>query len=85
MHWQNIVSRSSTKAEFRSMAATMAVIAWLIGLFKEIGLKYIYMCSCSVTSKLQYKLQLIQYSMKEQNILILTVILLEKKLQDGQI
>jgi len=33
------VSRSSAEAEFRSMAACTAEITWLIGLYKELGIK----------------------------------------------
>ncbi|XP_049348897.1 secreted RxLR effector protein 161-like [Solanum verrucosum] len=34
---QETVSRSSAKAEFRSMANCAAEITWLVGLFKELG------------------------------------------------
>nr|XP_009621230.1 uncharacterized protein LOC104112896 [Nicotiana tomentosiformis] len=34
---QKAVSKSSTEAEFRSMASCTAEITWLIGLFKELG------------------------------------------------
>nr|XP_033513338.1 uncharacterized mitochondrial protein AtMg00810-like [Nicotiana tomentosiformis] len=36
---QNTVSRSSTKAEYISMAWTVAELTWLIRLFKELGQK----------------------------------------------
>nr|XP_016478721.1 PREDICTED: uncharacterized mitochondrial protein AtMg00810-like [Nicotiana tabacum] len=36
---QSTISRSSAEAEFRSMASTVAEITWLIGLFKELGVK----------------------------------------------
>ncbi|XP_075095179.1 secreted RxLR effector protein 161-like [Nicotiana tabacum] len=34
---QNIVSRSSAEAEFRSMAACATEITWLVGLFNKLG------------------------------------------------
>ncbi|XP_019241956.1 PREDICTED: uncharacterized protein LOC109221992, partial [Nicotiana attenuata] len=34
---QSIVSRSSAESEFRSMAATVAEVTWLVGLFGELG------------------------------------------------
>ncbi|XP_019241993.1 PREDICTED: uncharacterized protein LOC109222038 [Nicotiana attenuata] len=36
---QQTVSRSSAEAEYKSMAATTAEIVWLLGLFKELGVK----------------------------------------------
>ncbi|XP_019246328.1 PREDICTED: uncharacterized protein LOC109225979 [Nicotiana attenuata] len=36
---QQIVSMSSTEAEYRSMAAATAEIIWLLGLFKDLGVK----------------------------------------------
>lgn len=36
---QEIISRSSTEAEFRSLASTVAEITWLIWLFKELRVK----------------------------------------------
>nr|XP_018627959.1 uncharacterized mitochondrial protein AtMg00810-like [Nicotiana tomentosiformis] len=33
----NIISRSSTEVEFRSMASTVAELSWLVGLFQELG------------------------------------------------
>ena len=36
---QDTVSRSSEEADFRSMAACAAEITWLVGLYKELGVK----------------------------------------------
>ncbi|XP_019223652.1 PREDICTED: uncharacterized protein LOC109205399 [Nicotiana attenuata] len=36
---QMTVSRSSAEAEFRSMASCAAEVTWMIGLFKELGVK----------------------------------------------
>ncbi|XP_016512829.1 putative mitochondrial protein AtMg00810 isoform X1 [Nicotiana tabacum] len=35
---QSIVSRSSAESEFRNMAATVAEVTWLVGLFGELGI-----------------------------------------------
>nr|XP_033512826.1 uncharacterized mitochondrial protein AtMg00810-like isoform X1 [Nicotiana tomentosiformis] len=35
---QSTVSRSSAESEFRSMAATVAEVTWLVGLFGELGI-----------------------------------------------
>ncbi|XP_019267582.1 PREDICTED: uncharacterized protein LOC109244875 [Nicotiana attenuata] len=36
---QTTVSRSSAEAEYRSLAATVAELVWLVGLIKEIGIE----------------------------------------------
>ncbi|XP_070052648.1 uncharacterized mitochondrial protein AtMg00810-like [Nicotiana tomentosiformis] len=36
---QTTVSRSSAEAEYRSLAATVAELLWLVGLIKEIGVE----------------------------------------------
>jgi len=36
---QETIARSSPETKFRSMASAVAEITWLIGLFKELGIK----------------------------------------------
>ncbi|WMV38165.1 hypothetical protein MTR67_031550 [Solanum verrucosum] len=38
---QETISRSSTEAEFRSMASTVAELSWLTGMFKELGVSIV--------------------------------------------
>nr|XP_016468632.1 PREDICTED: uncharacterized mitochondrial protein AtMg00810-like [Nicotiana tabacum] len=65
---QETMSRSSAEAEFRSMAANVAKIIWMIGLFKELGSEVHVPVRLFLTVKLLFRLQLILSFIKEQNI-----------------
>ncbi|XP_019259863.1 PREDICTED: uncharacterized protein LOC109237924 [Nicotiana attenuata] len=52
---QNTVSRSLAKAEFRSMASTVAEVSWLVGLFKELGIQIQLLLPCIVTVKQPFR------------------------------
>ncbi|XP_059310886.1 uncharacterized mitochondrial protein AtMg00810-like [Lycium ferocissimum] len=63
---QPTISRSSGESEYRSAATTVIEISWLIGLVKELGMKLNYQSTYSMIVSLQYKLQQILYTRKDQ-------------------
>ncbi|WMV35509.1 hypothetical protein MTR67_028894 [Solanum verrucosum] len=71
---QSTVSRSSTEAEYRSLASTMSELVWLLGMLKEVDAEIQLSVQICSNAKLLFKLLQIQYIMKGQNTLRLTVI-----------
>lgn len=50
---QETISRSSAETKFRSMAACIAEIIWLIGLFKELGVQELVELMCDSKAAMQ--------------------------------
>lgn len=65
------------------MASTMAEISWLIGWFKKLGMEVDLLVQLLCDAKIQFRLQLIQYFMKEQSIIDCHFV--KEKIQEGQI
>ncbi|XP_050115651.1 uncharacterized mitochondrial protein AtMg00810-like [Malus sylvestris] len=74
---QPTVARSSTEAEYRSLAHTAAEITWICKVFKDLSLHLPQVPSSGVTICLPYPLHPIQSFMLEPNILNLIIIISE--------
>jgi hypothetical protein len=67
---QPIVSRSSTEAEYKSVANATAKIMWIQGLLQELGIFFsVERCACGVITWVLHTYRLTQFSMLERNIL----------------
>ncbi|GJY39355.1 ribonuclease H-like domain-containing protein [Tanacetum coccineum] len=54
-----VTRRSSTEAEYRSMASVTCEVMWIVKVVKDLYVENLIPASCIVTLSLQYKLQLI--------------------------
>ncbi|XP_070054675.1 uncharacterized mitochondrial protein AtMg00810-like [Nicotiana tomentosiformis] len=64
---QQIVSRSSAEAEYRSMTAVIAELMWIKGMLEELGNKVKELIHLHCTARHHYKLQEVQFFTKEQS------------------
>jgi hypothetical protein len=76
---QATVSRSSTEAEYKSLADATAEIIWVQTLLTELGVKHPKAAYFGVIILGPHIYQLICFFMQEQNILKLIITLLEKE------
>ncbi|XP_075088251.1 secreted RxLR effector protein 161-like [Nicotiana tabacum] len=77
---QTTVSRSSTEAEYRSLATIVAELIWLIGLLEEVEVEVKLPVEVFSDSKVAIQIATILFITKEQSTSRLTVISSKKKL-----